>query len=317
MSTIAAALDIGTNSVLLLVVRAEGGGLVRLHERCAITRLGEGVDASGELDAGAVARTLAALQAMVAEMGDLGVDRVGAIGTAVLRRVTNGERFTRAAEALLGCPIEVVSGRREAELVVVGVIGALGSQPPGTVIFDVGGGSTELVLVGGADGPGRGAVELSSLELGAVRLTERYLGGDPPLAAELEVARAEVSARLGELPATFDPRPATSGAEQALVGVAGTVTTLATVKLALAEYDTEQVNGLPLERGEIAAQIACYAGMALAERRAIVGLEPQRADVILGGALIVDGVLEHFGAERLRVCDRGVRWGLARELVRQ
>ena len=101
------------------------------------------------------------------------------------------------------------------------------------------------------------------------------------------------------------------------MGVAGTVTTLATVKLALAEYDTEQVNGLPLERGEIARQIDRYAGMALSARRGIVGLGPQRADVILGGALIVDGVLEHFGSERLRVCDRGVRWGLARQLARE
>jgi exopolyphosphatase / guanosine-5'-triphosphate,3'-diphosphate pyrophosphatase len=301
-----AALDIGTNSVLLLVAEPAraGGDLAAVHEECVITRLGQGVDRTGALDPRAIERTLAALGGMAEAVRRLGgVERIGAVGTSALRDARDARVFLERAAALLGCEVEVVSGRREAELVLGGVRGGLPDLAPRTLVFDVGGGSTELVL----SGEGR-VVDLVSLELGAVRLTERFLRGDPPAAREVGEARRSAREALGTLGAAF-------GAVQELVGVAGTVTTLATMKHALAVYDTRVVNGSRLTRSDVAGAVARLEAHPLEERRRFVGLEPARADILLGGALVVEAVLERFGAEFFRVCDRGVRWGLVRELA--
>ena len=301
-----AAVDIGTNSVLLLVVeRQRDGGLERLHEECVITRLGQGVDRSGRLAPEAVERTLAALGSFAATMEQLSVTRRAAVGTAVLRDADEDNAARRSMEAALGCPVEVISGRREAELVLAGVQGSLGSLQPGTVVFDVGGGSTELVLCADA-----GAAELLSLELGSVRMTERFLDADSPAAGELTALRRAVGRELAALP---DPPWAETGAE--LVGIAGTVTTLATMHLALAEYDTDRVNGLWLTREQIEDRLGALAALARREREQVVGLSPGRADIIVAGVCIVAEVMARFGAHRLHVCDRGVRWGLLWELA--
>ncbi len=299
----AATIDLGTNSVLLLVAeRGEDGRLRALDERCLITRLGEGVDRTGRLSPEPCARTLRALEEYAEVMDRLGATRRAAIGTAVLRDAGESAAFVARAEATLGCPLEVVSGAREAALVLAGARGSFGELPAGTLLFDVGGGSCELILVR------KGEPLVTSLQLGAVRLTERHLASDPPRSGELAAARAGARRTLASLP----PEYTLTGE---VIGLAGTVTTLATVELGLDRYDTERVNGLVLSRAQIAAQLARYASTTLEERRRIPGLEAARADIILGGALIVEEVLERFGAERLRVCDRGVRWGLLRELL--
>jgi exopolyphosphatase/guanosine-5'-triphosphate,3'-diphosphate pyrophosphatase len=300
----AATVDVGTNSVLLLCAELEAAGARILEERCRITRLGQGVDRPGQsLDPRAVARTMDALREYAEVMAARRVDRRAAVGTAVLRLAGGSDDFVSEAERLLGCPLEVISGEREASLTRAGVRGACGAPAPGTLLFDVGGGSTELVLEGG------GEAASVSLELGAVRLSEGHLHGDPPGAGELAAARVEVRETLCSLPAAFQ-QPV-----HELIGLAGTVTTMATVALALEPYDTEKVNGLRLDRSAIDDQIRRFAGLPLAERRRIVGLPPARADVILGGALIVEGILDRFAASGFRVCDRGVRWGRFWELV--
>lgn len=302
-----AAVDIGTNSVLLLIAaRGPDGSLEAVHESCTITRLGQGVDATGRIADEAYERTVAELRRCAATMHDHDVGPRGALGTSALRDADNGAALREEAAAILGCPLQVVDGAREAALVLAGVRSSFGALPPGTVLFDVGGGSTELIRVasGGAD------PELASLDLGAVRLTERHLHHDPPTRAQVDLCRRDAAALLVRLdPAAFGPPTGE------LVGIAGTVTTLAAVELGLQRHDSARINGHRLDRAQVQAQIMRYAELPRAEREQIVGLEPARADVILAGAVVVDAVLEHFGATGLRVSDRGVRWGLAAELA--
>jgi len=304
--TRAATVDVGTNSVLLLVVESDRSGSARiLDERCRITRLGQGLDRPGQtLAEEAVERTLAALGEYAEAMSHRAVEKRAAIGTAALRDATDSGAFCSQAEALLGCPLEVISGEREASLSLAGVRGTFGELPAGTVLFDVGGGSTELTRVGGESD-----TDSVSLPLGAVRLSERHLRRDPPGPDDLGAVREAVRRGLDALPAGL-----LLGVSE-LIGLAGTVTTLCTVKLGLVEYSTEEVNGQELTRAELAEQIRRYASLPLPERRRIPGLEPARADVILGGALVVEGIMDRSGAERLRVCDRGVRWGRLWELL--
>jgi exopolyphosphatase/guanosine-5'-triphosphate,3'-diphosphate pyrophosphatase len=299
-----AAIDIGTNTVLLAIARQPpAGGLEALFESARITRLGQGVADSGRLAPEAIARTLEALRACAAELERLGVGWRGAIGTSALREATNAGEFLEPAQKILGCPVEVISGRREAQLTLAGVRGSLGELPAGSLLFDVGGGSTELIRCQDRGGEPR----LASLELGSVRLTEAWLPDDPPSPGQVPRLREHLRRELAARPLLDRAGP--------LVGIAGTVTTLATVELGLEVYDTHRVNGLRLTRHQVEAQVRRFAAVDLAARRRIAGLEPARADIILAGALIVASVLERCGAADFRACDRGVRWGLLWERV--
>jgi exopolyphosphatase/guanosine-5'-triphosphate,3'-diphosphate pyrophosphatase len=299
------AVDIGSNSVLLLIARpTPGGDFEVLHEECRITRLGRGVDAAGKLDPDAIARTLEGLRAIAGQLDRHGVSVRGAVGTSALRDAADAARFLEPAEALLGCTIEVIDGHREAELVLVGVRTAPRELPVRAVIFDVGGGSTELIASHAGELAGQ-----RSLDLGAVRLTERFLRHDPPLAEELERGRRHVAEQLAAL------EPPLNRAE-GLIGIAGTVTTLCAVEQQLEVYDRERIDGARLTRAQIEAQVERYASLTLAQREQIPGLEAGRADIITGGALVVLGILERYGIDAIEVSDRGVRWGLLHEMER-
>jgi len=294
-----ASIDIGTNSVLLLVVEQGPDGVLQaVQEECVITRLGRGGSRQGSLTPEAVAETLEALQVYAGRLNELGVDQRRAIGTAALRGADNAASFLDRAEAALGCPVEVVSGKREAELALAGVKGAFGPLPADTLIFDIGGGSTELIRPGAPAG-----VTPTSLGLGCVTLTERWLRSDPPRESEIAALEAMLRSELDSLPS-----PLMNAGH--LIGIAGTVTTLATIKLGLSTYDTERVNGLWLSRQEVRQLARQLASVSLAGRRQIPGLEPKRADVILAGVLLTEAILRRCNARQFRVCDRGVRWGL-------
>lgn len=301
-----ATIDIGTNSVLLLVTEASPKGALQvLEQACLITRLGQGVDRERRLQPAAIERTLAALADYRARLAHWRVTRRAAVGTSALRDAANGPEFLGRAAQLLGCSVEVVSGLREAELVLRGVAGADAPLAPGTLVFDVGGGSTELITVGQD-----GAVDQPvSLDLGSVRLTERHLKQDPPAPAELEALRHDVRQALAALPTQLPHPP------HRLIGVAGTLTTLAAIELGLASYDGSRVDGAHLTRGQIQQLARRLAALSLAERRRLPGLPAQRADVIVAGAALVDEIMQQLGADAVEVSDRGVRWGLARELA--
>ena len=298
-----AVIDIGTNTLLLLVAEAGSGNVLHsLHDACRFGRLGQGLDRSGMLDPDAVQRSLAILREYRAVMDDLGVDTVAAVGTQALREAGNAAAFVGPAADILGVPVEVIAGGREAELVyraVAASFPALAGEP--FVVADVGGGSTEIIVAGGD-----GVESFTSVPLGSVRMTERYLHTDPPTSEEVEALVAGVDEVLGTLALPAGVR---------VVGTAGTATTIATVELGLEAYDGDRVQGLAVSAVAVEGQLARYLALPLAARRALPGLEPQRADVIAAGVAIFARLLHRVRATGLLVSDRGVRWGLAHELA--
>ncbi len=297
-----ATIDVGTNTALLLIARVGADGrLQRVDERAEITRLGRGIGAGGALGAEGIRATLAALREY-AELARAQGARIAAVGTEALRRAPNGPDFLTPAAEILGVPIEVIDGEREAALTFRAVIEAFPDARQGSaIVVDIGGGSTEIVLATG----GRQTLA-RSLPLGSVRLTEQNVRHDPVTPDELAALRAAVASGLGSI--AF-PQGA------ALVGVAGTVTSLAAMAESMASYDPERVHGYRLSRDQLAAQIARLATSAQADRERMIGLDPRRADVILAGAIILEGMAQAAGAAGVRVSDRGIRWGLAHELA--
>jgi exopolyphosphatase/guanosine-5'-triphosphate,3'-diphosphate pyrophosphatase len=304
MSERLAAIDIGTNTVLLLVAERADGQLAPLLERAEITRLGRGVDATGRLDPDAIAETAAVVGDYARAARALGVERFACVATSAARDASNGPTFFEAVRRAAGLEAAVISGDEEARLVYESAWRDFGVPGTGLAVLDVGGGSTEFTF---GDGPApRGR---TSLQVGAVRLTERHVRGDPVSAAELATLRDGARQALRPLAAMEAP------AGGRLVGVAGTVTTLSAVAQALPVYDAARVHGAPLALAEIDALVARLAALPVADRAALPGMEPKRADVILAGALVVAEAMRATGFDRLTVSDRGVRWGLLHDLA--
>jgi len=299
-----ATIDIGTNSVLLLIAERRDGAMVPLLERATITRLGQNVDATRRLLPEAIERTLACLASYAGDLRAARVDRLAIVGTSAMRDAAGGADFVEAAARLLGERPRVISGDEEAELTFHGALSGLGVVGPVSV-FDVGGGSTEIIA--GHAGGQPSFTRAKSLDVGSVRLFERHVRNDPPLPEELERCATDIRALL----ATVEP----PDAGITLVGVAGTVTTLAAIELGLESYDAARVHGARLGRESAARLAGKLARLTLAERQALAGLEPKRADVIVVGAAIVREVLDWSGCTELVVSDRGVRWGLAERLA--
>lgn len=304
-----AAIDIGTNSVLLVIAAAEPGGARPLLERATITRMGEGVDQTRRLAPAAVERNLACLRAYAQDLRAHGSPPLDVVGTSALRDAGGADEFLSEAERILGVRPRVIAGDEEARLTFRGALSGLRVSGK-LLVFDVGGGSTELI-VGDAAGsaPPEGRV---SLDIGSVRLSERFVRSDPPTAAEL----GQVEAHIAEQLARAAPLSRVAAGEPlTLVGVAGTVTTLKALELEIAAYDASRVHGAVLTLAVVEALCAKLASLPLAERVQLPGLEPKRADVIVAGALIVRDLLRRAGAKQMIVSDRGVRFGLLEALI--
>jgi exopolyphosphatase/guanosine-5'-triphosphate,3'-diphosphate pyrophosphatase len=308
-----ATIDIGTNTTLLLVARraapVAGGAapaIEVLAERAEITRLGRGIGSSGRLGATGIAATLEVLRQYVALARQHGA-RIVAIGTEGLRRAPNADEFLKPAAEILGGAVEVIDGHREAELTFRATVDSFpDAVRSGTlVVIDIGGGSTEIITA--EAGQVRFRV---SLPLGSVRLTERHVKSDPAAEAEIQSATAEVDAALAS--ASFPAAGPPAGAVT-LVGVAGTVTSLAAMAQGLASYDPTRVHGYRLQAAALDAEIARLARSTQAQRETIAGLDPRRADVILAGALILREIARKAGVSEVLVSDRGIRWGLLYE----
>jgi exopolyphosphatase / guanosine-5'-triphosphate,3'-diphosphate pyrophosphatase len=301
-----AALDVGTNSVLMLAAESRPDGGVRpLLELARITRLGRGVERTGALDPEAARLTLDTIVEFAAAARAAGCATIVAVATSVLRDAADGAAFLARARERAGVEVEVISGRAEAELSHRAAMRGLGLDPGARVLtVDIGGGSTELV----AAAPGR-ELAMTSLKLGSVRLTERIVHHDPPLAAEINELQATIDAALASL--RWDLRPET------LVGIAGTVTTICAIALGMEVYDHSRVHGYVLSRGEVSRIRKQLGELSLAERMKLKGLPQGRADIIFAGAMILERIMEHFAASSVTVSDQGVRWGLIwRELDR-
>jgi exopolyphosphatase/guanosine-5'-triphosphate,3'-diphosphate pyrophosphatase len=297
-----ATIDIGTNTTLLLVAEASGGTISVLEDRATITRLGRGIGGDGRLGQEGIDRTLAALSgyAVLARVHEA---PIFAVGTEALRRAPNAGDFLCRAAALLDTPVEVIDGEREAALTFLSAKQSFPEAAAQTmVVVDIGGGSTEIVVAH------RGAVDYCrSLPLGSVRLTERHIHHDPPLADEIAALRAEVVGHLAETP--FPPQTD----QPCLVGVAGTVTTLAAMAQDLRSYDPALVHGYRLTLPALEQQIDRLRASTQIQREAMVGLDPLRADVILSGAIILGEIARRIGSTYVLVSDRGIRWGLLYE----
>jgi exopolyphosphatase / guanosine-5'-triphosphate,3'-diphosphate pyrophosphatase len=294
-----AAIDVGTNTVLLLVAEQTPSGFSPVAERGAITRLGKGVDASRRLAPEAMERTLDAVGRFAAEARSLGAQGLVVSATSAARDAQNGAEFLASAKARAGVDVEILSGDEEARFSYLAVATDFGAEAAERelVAVDIGGGSTEFIF-----GTGPSVRFHTSIDIGSVRLTERCIRSDPPSADDLARLQAELDSALAPV-----PRPK---ADALVVGVAGTVTTLYAVANGIAPYDAARVHKGWLSREELARTRARLTAVPLATRRTIPGLQPERADVIIAGAVLLERALDHLGAAGARVSDRGLRWGL-------
>lgn len=286
-----AAVDIGTNSTRLLVGD---------DRRAVVTGLGRGVDRTGVLDDAAVERTLRVLHDYGEAIRAAGATEVRAVATSAARDAANAEAFLDRAEAALGVRPRVLSGDAEARFAFAGATSWLDPAQGPFLVVDIGGGSTELAV--GTDQP----EHVLSMDTGAVRLTEQWLAGDPPTAEELSMAVSVVRAHLEEAGRVLPGM----GDAATVVGVAGTVTTVAAVELG--GYDRDAVHGFRLTRAAAEDVFRTLASESLADRRHNPGLQPERADVIVGGCCILVGLLRHLDADELLVSETDLLDGLVR-----
>jgi len=297
-----AAIDVGTNTVLLTVAERRGRSFQPVVERAEITRLGRGVDRTGRLDPSAIADTVEVIARYAAEARRLGATRIAAVATSAARDAANGAEFFEAARAAAGLVPEVIPGGEEARLVHLSAWVDFGTPGRRIAVLDVGGGSSELTWGDGPVPEGR-----RSFQMGAVRLTERIAPGDPPSGDDLR--RMQAASREALLEVT-EIRASGALAGARLVAVAGTVTTLAAVAQALPGYDAARVHGSAMSLRDLSALLWRLARLTTADRARLPGMEPKRADVIVAGAILVATALELGGFDALTVSDRGVRWGL-------
>lgn len=293
-----AVIDVGTNSVKLHIAQHGADGTWRrVVDRSEVTRLGEGLEANGEIAADPLVRTTTAISAMAHEARGQGVRAIAAVGTAGLRQASNRDAVLAKLRSATGVAVEVISGEDEARLAYLAVVTGLGLGSCPVVVFDSGGGSSQFTF-----GHGAKVDERFSIDVGAVGYTEKFglakaVGG--------EVVHNALSAIAADL-SSLDSRPKPA----ALVGMGGAVTNLTAVSLGLKKYDPDRVQGAKLKRDEIIRQIDIYASKGAEARRSIVGLQPKRAEVILAGACIVHSIMEKLGQDVLTVSDRGLRHGV-------
>lgn len=300
-----AAIDLGTNSVRLLVAVSCGAGWRALDEAQQVTRLGEGQERAGGLAETPMARTAAVVADYVTRAERLGA-AVRIVATSAVREAPNREVFAARVRAATGHAIDVLSSADEARLALLGVSSGLPALGGAFALLDIGGGSTEFVVAVG----GRPQVVVS-LRLGVVALAERYVDAGPVAPARFDEMRREVAARLdAELPAAMQP-----GAAPTLVGTAGTVTAVAALDLDLPAYDPDRVQGHVLTRGAVERQFARVAALSLTERAALPGLERGRADILIPGIAICLAAMARLGFDSLVVSDRGLREGILCEMV--
>ena len=302
-----AAIDCGTNSLRLLVADVPAAGdLVDVTRDMEIVRLGQGVDRTGRLATEAIERTRVALAGYTARLRALGAERVRMVATSASRDAANADEFRAMVRATLGVDPEVVSGDEEARLSFTGAVRGLpaGAEPPYLVV-DIGGGSTEFVR-------GTSTVDSAlSVDVGCVRMTERHLHGDPPSAAEIAAAEGDVGAAVDRALAAVGGR---SGGT--LVGLAGSVTTVAAIALGLDRYRPERIHGARIGYPDVATVTADLLAATRAERLALPVMHPGRADVIGAGALILREIMRRSGADSVIASEHdildGIAYGLAR-----
>ena len=298
-----AAIDVGTNSTRLLVAEQQADGFRPLDRRMTITRLGQGVDRARALAPEALERTLATIADYAAACGEYSVERLRVTGTSAVRDARNRNVFFEGVRKLTGSTPELLSGEAEARATFRGAVSDLVAREH-VLVVDIGGGSTELIS--GRDEP----ETLVSLDIGCVRLFEKHLDSDPPTPAELDALRAEVGEALAGARAELD---VPLGAR--LVGVAGTVTQLATLKAGVPVYDPDITHHAVLSHGDVRRLARRLETLPYEKRARVKGLEAGRVDVIVAGAEILLSVMETFDSPEVLVSEKDILDGLVLELL--
>ena len=320
-----AAIDCGTNSLRLLVADVDPGSgrLTEVDRRMEIVRLGQGVDSTGRLAPEALERTLGALRGYARIIGDRSAEAVRMVATSATRDAANAADFVSGVSGVLGLEPEVLSGEEEAYLSFVGATAEFGAGSAGPgggpyLVVDIGGGSTEFVVGDGHPGDrttgdratGPAGVSAVSVDIGCVRLTERHLHSDPPRPAEISAAAADIDAALDTVARTIPV-----SAARTLVGLAGSVTTVAGLALGLAEYDSARIHHARISAAQVAAQTRRLLSQTREERAALGVMHPGRVDVIAGGAMVLDQIMRRFGFGEVLASEHdildGIAWSLA------
>jgi exopolyphosphatase / guanosine-5'-triphosphate,3'-diphosphate pyrophosphatase len=297
-----ASIDIGTNTVLMLIADYKNGRLEDVLDLAVITRLGEGLKQTGILSEAAMDRTFSALARYRGEAEKQGVEGIYCVGTAAMREASNGGAFVERVREKLGITIRIISGREEAYYTYLSVVHDGFPGMDRFIIVDIGGGSTEIIA-----GNKTGFEDFVSLPVGSVKLTEMFIRSDPPKIQEIE----ELIGYLKKTVTTpFD------GKGRRIVGTAGTVTNLAGIVLGLDSYDKGRVHGFHVGIKEIEEAVAGMKGLTVAERSRMKGMEAGREDILLQGIILMKEIMEYFGAEDLVASANGVRYGVLYEKLR-
>ncbi len=295
-----ASIDIGTNTILMLIADVyPGGRLDTVSDEQIIARLGKGVDANKRIDEAAYERCKAALEEYKRKAEALGAERIIVTGTSALRDAANRTEFLDRILNETGLRIGILSGDDEAQYTYLGAIAGMPQPKQKTAVLDIGGGSTELTI-----GEGTQIIERKSLDIGCVRLTERFLSGPPPAPEELESLSRYIKTAMEEYPVI-------DTGETHFVAVAGTATTLAAVDLGLESYDRHAVSGHMMTRDTIASYLTAFSSMTHNDLVAKMKVDPGRADIILTGIVILHSVMERFDIEVVTVSPQGLRYGIA------
>jgi exopolyphosphatase/guanosine-5'-triphosphate,3'-diphosphate pyrophosphatase len=298
-----AAIDCGTNSIRLLIADIEGSSLVDVSRQMQIVRLGQGVDRTGRLDPAALDRTLAVLREYASDISAASASRVRMVATSATRDASNRDDFVRGVREVLGVDPEVLTGDEEAALSFAGATRELSSGAPYLVV-DIGGGSTEFVL-------GTTTVDAAlSVDVGCVRLTERHLQADPPTADQVSAATSDIDAVLSDIREAVPVERA-----ETLVGLAGSVTTVAAIALGLPEYDAERIHHSRISAADVRRVTDRLLAMSHDDRAALPVMHPGRVDVIGAGALILATLMDRFGFSEVVVSEHDILDGIAWSLV--
>ena len=292
-----ASIDIGTNTILLLIAKVEEGKLKPLFEMETIVRLGEGVQKNGVLSEEAMKRGFQTLAQYLEQCQTMGVQKIFAVGTSALREAKNSDHFLKMIQEKLDLSIEIISGEEEAQLSFLAVARDLKELKKSTLVIDVGGGSTEFIL-----GKGDQISQWVSLPLGSVRFTEQFFLSDPVREGEWEIMEGEIRKLLPKIPHPQGPL--------LLVAVGGTATTLASVEQGLAEFIPEKIHHFVLKKEALRNQLHLYRSKTINERKKIPGLPPARADVILAGGAILYMAMEELKCESVLISCHGIRYGI-------
>lgn len=292
-------IDIGSNSIKFFVgEKREDGTIATIIDENDIARLGEGLKDTGRISDEALERNAQSVAAFAAKAKENGAEQIISIGTMALRTASNSADFVKRVKELCDVDVQIIPGEEEARLSYLAILSGMPVPDGDLIIFDTGGGSTEFIF-----GKGTELVKRFSVNLGAIRITEKFFADDP-------VAEGSVEAAIRQIDEEF-AAAGVEGRPVKLVGMGGTVTSMGAVKHKMVVYDPDVIQGSALTRADIAEQIREYSARTIEQRRELPGLQPKRAEVILAGACILQDIIDHLGVDELTISDRGVRHGLA------